>query len=99
MARLPIFQTQSKDLTLLQNNWAAKINPVLANPLNTASILKGVVLASGDNVINTLLGRTAQGWFITDASAAITVYRSAPFNDLTLTLNSSGAATINLAVF
>lgn len=102
MARLPIFQTPSKDITLLQNNWAAKINPVLANPLNNCIILKGISLVSGINVINTLLGRKAQGWFITDITDIrdpIAIFRSAPFNELTLTLTCSDTATIDLAIF
>ena len=86
-------------LSQLQTQWAAILNPLLGRPTNNVSLLKGVVLASGDNVINTLQGQKTQGWFITDIDAAVQIYRSAPFNALTLTLNSSGPATIDLAVF
>lgn len=96
---LPTFNDDNKNLMLMQSNWSAQLNPVLSNPMTNASILKGIVLATGANVINTRLGTKAQGWFITDIDAAVTVYRSAPFNNLTLTLTSSGPATINLAVF
>ena len=40
-----------------------------------------------------------QGWIISDQSAAASIYRSAAFNDLTLTLTSSAPCTINLVVY
>jgi hypothetical protein len=98
--QLPSFNTSDTTLSLMQSRWAAILNPLLAQPLNNApSILTGIVLAAGDNVINTKLGRQAQGWVITDSNAGVTVYRNAPFNALTLTLNSTGAATISLLIF
>lgn len=96
---LTIFQTGSKDLTLLQTSWAAQINPVLAQPMSSGLLLKDVVLASGSTVVNHLLGRKLQGWFITDINGAATVYRSAAKNNLTLTLTSSAAVTVDLFVF
>jgi hypothetical protein len=90
---------QKLPLDQMQTKWAAQINPVLASPTNNSSILEGVKLVSGVNVINHLLGRPMQGWIITDINAAITVYRSAPMNNLTLTLTASGAATVNIEVF
>lgn len=83
----------------MQSNWASQLNPVLANPLTNVTILKNVALTSGTNIINHKLGQTPQGWFIVDTNAAINLYRSKPFNDLTLTLVSSASATVNLAVF
>lgn len=79
--------------------WAAQLNPVLANPLSTMNILTGIKLAVGNNVINHLLGQQQQGWIITDINGASTIYRSAPFNELTLTLNSSAIVTVNIGVF
>lgn len=96
---LPIFQSAIRELQMLQTQWTSQLNPLLANPTTNPQILKGIVLASGANVINTKLGTKAQGWYITDINAAVTVYRSAPFNDLTLTLTASGAATIDLVIF
>lgn len=96
---LPIFTTQSKDLNLMQTNWASVINPVIDNPINQANILKNIVLINGVTVVNHLLGRMMQGWFVTDINGSATIYRSAPMNAQTLTLTSSAAVTINLGVF
>lgn len=100
---LPIQQTGPivlpRDFSLLQTTWAAQINPVLAQPLNSGVILRSVPLLMGSNVINHLLGRMLQGWFLVDVDAAVTVYRSAPKNALTLTLTSSAAATADLFIF
>jgi hypothetical protein len=79
--------------------WAQTLNPVIANPLNNVKIIQGYNLVSGINRINHGLGQLQQGWFLTDVNAAITVYRSSPFNNQTLTLTSSGAATVNIGVF
>ena len=96
---LPVYKDPNTNLMLLQTNWTSQLNPVLANPMTNASILKGIVITTGVNVINTKLGQTMQGWFVTDITAPVSLYRSQPFNNLTLTLTSSGPAIINLAVF
>lgn len=96
---LQIFQTDDKNLSLLQTAWAQQLNPVIQSPTAVPVLLKQIVLATGDNVINTKLGRMQQGWKITDINAAVSIFRSAPFNNLTLTLNSSGPAIINLELF
>ncbi len=96
---LPIFQTKSTELSMMQTKWAAELNPVLASPLTKPSMLKGIRLITGANVINHLLGQTQQGWLISDIDASASIYRSAPFNDLTLTLTSSAPATVNLVVY
>lgn len=87
------------DWALANPKWAAELNPFLSNPLNDVSILKNVVLMTGTNVINHLLGRVQQGWFVLDINGAVTIYRSAPFNNLTLSLSSSGNVTVSIGVF
>lgn len=87
------------DPKLAQTKWKSILDPLLARPLNDSNTLTGIVLASGVNVINHKLGRKPQGWVITDTTTAITIFRSQPFNDLTLTLTASGAGVINLMVF
>jgi len=84
---------------LMQTRWKSLIDPLLENALNSVSIIDNVVLAIGDNVINHKLGRKQQGWLVLDVNASTTIYRSADFNDKTLTLNSSATATIKLGVF
>lgn len=104
MPTLPQFQTigdgvSAKDFGLLQNTWGQIINQVLNNPLNQANILKDVQLVMGVNVVNHLLGRKMQGWFLTDIQSAANIYRSAPFNSQTLVLTSSGSVTVSIGVF
>lgn len=96
---LPLQHTDIQPLSLLQTTWKSQLDPMLSNPLNKVTILKSVPLASGTNVINHLLGRAQQGWFIVDIQGAATIYRSAPFNNLTLTLHSSAAVTVSIGVF
>lgn len=90
-----------KRLTLvqMQDQWASIINPLMARPANQSIILEPTTLVTGVNVINHLLGRNLQGWVIVDIDAAVTLYRSAPLNNLTLTLMASGPATVTLEVF
>lgn len=96
---LPIFQSGNKDLSLMQTKWASQLNPVLNNPITNPLLLKGIKLISGDNTINHLLGTKMQGYIISDIDSPVTLYRSQPFNDLTLTLTSSGTATVSIVVF
>lgn len=96
---LPQFQSNDTPFQLMQSRWASEINPVLALPTSKPSFLKGIIITTGVNVINHRLGRLPQGWIITDTNSGAILYRSADFNDLTLTLTSSGSATISLMVF
>lgn len=91
----------SVKLTFLQmmSTWAEQLNPLLANPLNNASVLENVNLVIGTNVINHKLGRVQQGWGIVDQQAVASIYRSEPFNATTLTLVSDAIVTVNLEVF
>lgn len=79
--------------------WAQALNPLIANPLNNMSVLTRIALVVGDNIINHSLGRMMTGWFLTDIQGIATVYRSAPFNAVTLTLTVSAAVTVNIGVF
>lgn len=85
----------------MQTQWAAILNPVVANPIVNGLSLANVSLKSGTNVINHTLQRKMQGWFYTDIQAAATIHRpaTAPFNNLTLTLVASAPATVNLWVY
>lgn len=85
--------------SLAQNRWASEINPILTNPINGTTILINIPLINGVTIINHLLGRVQQGWFLTDIQGAASIYRSAPFNATTLTLTSNAAVTVNIGVF
>jgi len=89
--RLPLEQ--------LQNQWKSQLDPILANPILQGLQLKNVNLINGTTVVNHLLGRTQQGWIITDINGSASVYRSQPFNDKTLTLVSDAAVTASLWVY
>lgn len=97
--QLPIFHSDSRESMMMQSRWSTLINPILNQPLNAGNILTGIDLISGVTVVNHLLGRQMQGWFIVDQDAVASIYRSAAMNDLTLTLTSSAAVTVNIFVF
>lgn len=82
----------------MQNKWASELNPLLALPLNNLTTLD-VQLVNGTNVINHKLGQIPQGWIILDITGAAVIYRSAPFNKLTLTLTSNAAVSVSIGVF
>jgi hypothetical protein len=83
----------------MQTRWKSLLDPVLSNELNSIIILKDVSLKSGSNVINHLLGQNQAGWIITDIQGSASVYRSAPFNDKTLTLTSSANVVVSIGVY
>lgn len=103
MTQLPNFQSTPTNVNtpfqLMQTKWSAILNPVLSNPMTDPGLLTNITLASGDNVINHKLGKTPVGWIIVDINAVASIYRSASFNNLTLTLNASAPCTVNIAVF
>lgn len=96
---LASFNTKIQELSLMQSQWAKELNPLLQLPTSQPSFVTGIKVTTGANVISHKLGRTPQGWILTDTDGAVTLHRSAPFNNLTLTLTSSGSAVISLMVF
>lgn len=79
--------------------WAQSLNPVIANPSNNIQIIQNFPLKAGVNVINHKLGHTLNGWFLTDIQGIATYFRSAPLNDLTLTLTVSAPVLASIGVF
>lgn len=98
VSTLPQFQSGDQNLQLMQNSWAAVLNPVLRNAFINGIVVDAALII-GDNVINHRLGRQPQGWTLVDIDASSSVYRSAPFNASTLTLNSSAIANASIYVF
>lgn len=99
---VPIFQTQTPDLMLIQTRWASILNPTLSLPILNGNLLQNVPLSSGVNQINHKLGRNLIGWFPVRKRSAGTVYDSQDTNpspSVTLTLHSSDASVIDLWVF
>lgn len=87
------------DWSLANSQWASSLNPIIANPLSSAVIMKNIALINGSNIINTALGKMIQGWFICDITAPASIYRSAPFSGSVLTLTSSAATVVSIGVF
>lgn len=88
--------------TQSENQWASIIEPVLNAPIVDGSLMTGIVLISGTTVVNHKLGRKLVGWLIVGSNAAATVYDNQATNQtpqLTLSLTSSAAVTVNLWVF
>jgi hypothetical protein len=102
MSLLPIYTSDSKVLTLLQNAWAAILNPWLRNPHSQSISLNSLQLAIGQNRINHLLGRKLQGWVIIRQRGPASLYDtqdSNPNPELTLSLVASAAVSVDLEVW
>lgn len=90
------------DLSMMQQKWKSILDELLGNPSLDSSILKGVSLSSGANVINHKLGRKLQGWKVVRQRASATLYDtqdSNPNPQLTLFLTASGAVVVDLEIF
>lgn len=96
---LPQIKGGDQTLQLIQTKWASELNPLLAKPLSKSLTLKDVKLINGVNTINHLLGRTQQGWIIADVDAIASIFRSQPYNDLTLTLTTNADCIVTLMVY
>lgn len=99
---LPIYQSDSKEMSMMQTAWASELNPLLSNPMLAGRLLRNVALVSGDNTINHKLGRKLQGWLIVRKRAAADIYDKQDNNtmpDLTLVLNASTAVVVDIYCF
>lgn len=100
---LAYFQTNNKDISLLQTSWSQQINPIINNAANQSIILQDIQLVSGMNPpINHRLGRKLQGWKVIMQNAQASIWDSQQTNtmpQLTLLLNSDAPVTISLEVF
>lgn len=95
----------SKDdnLTLLVNSWSKDLDPLLASPIATPTLLKGVDLVTGQaNSVNHLLGKVLTGWLVIRQRSQADVWDSQDTNripDKTLILRCSANVTVDLLVF
>lgn len=86
---------------LAQTQWPQQLDPLLSNPLNSASILKNQSLGTGTTTINHRLGAPLQGWYIIRQRAGATIYDlqdTNPTPQLTLVLHSSAPVVVDIAV-
>lgn len=102
MPSLPIFQSDDRNLSLMQTKWASVITPFLNNPANQTLLLKNISLINGTTIVNHLLGRTLQGWIVVGVNGIAEIYDTQSTNqmpDLTLVLVSDADVLVNLLVF
>jgi hypothetical protein len=98
---LPYYKSEDTSFNLLQTGWASQINPVLGNPTVNGVLQRGIKLVSGTNSIDHKLGRTLQGFIVTDMLDTYSqIFRTVSKTPaLTLNLNSSVATTIDIYCF
>lgn len=85
---------------LAQTKWASILNPLLQLPFLSGIQINSIVLkANVNNVVNHLLQRMPQGWFLVDNTAHCTVIRAAPFTTTTITLQSDNDTTVSLWIY
>lgn len=88
-----------KSLDLLQNQWKSILDPVVANPIVQGLQLSSIALTTSATTVPHTLGRVQQGWFITDYSAAATVFRTGSFNTTNMVLTASAPVTVAIWVY
>ncbi len=102
MAKLPIFNTDDRVVSMLQTRWSALISPFLESKVIQGQQLNDITLVSGDNTINHKLSRKLQGYMVVLKSAASDIYDKQATNtmtDKTLVLNASSPCVISLWVY
>lgn len=99
ISSIPQLQSDDRVQNQTSQNIVGPFNQLLKNPIVQGNILTNQTLVIGSNVLKHGLGRTLQGWIVTDVNGVASIYRSAPFNAATLTLTSSAAVTASLYVF
>lgn len=95
-------QTTDRTINQLQSNIITGISQVIINPILDGTTLVSVPLVIGDNIVNHMLDRTLQGWFIVRQRASATIFDKQDSNatpDKTLVLNASGAVTLDIYVY
>lgn len=98
---MPLPQLDSFDL--INTVWGRYLNPLLASPIATPTMLKNIALVSGQtNTINHLLGKVLTGWIVIRQDASSIIWDSQdsnPLPDKTLQLLCSSNVTVNMLVF
>lgn len=92
----------SRIINSLQSNIENSIKSILIKTQNDSIVLQNVQLSTGANVINTMLGRKLQGWYIVRQRGLAQVYDTQDQNlspQLTLFLTSSADVSIDLILF
>ena len=101
---LEVQQTDNQDMELSQQNAKKFVKVLEDNPLLDGQFLGAVEFTAAALTIdiNHGLGRMQRGWVMTDITSTVAaplIYRTADWNDKTLTLTASLACEIGLWVF
>lgn len=99
---LPKFNPQDPNVNLLQTTWKQQLDPVLAQPIISSTIIKSVALTTGKNTVNHMLGTTLQGWMVIRQRGTAAIYDiqdTNPIPNKTLLLMSSSGVSVDLMVF
>lgn len=87
-------------LELMQTKWGSALNPILALPILSGIQLNNISLTANTAlVINHLLSRLPQGWFLVDNTANTVIWRTQPYNTSTITLESAANTVISIWVY
>lgn len=95
-------QSKNTELNQVQDNIQRALAPLLGNQVLLGVLLAGIVLKAGVNSVNHTLGRKLTGWTIVRQRAEAQLWDtqdSNPTPNLTLSLNSTAAVTVDLYVF
>lgn len=93
---------QKLPLPLMQTQWASQLDPIISTPILNGVQLKNIILVTGSNVINHLLGKKLQGWIPTRIRSSATFYDQQDTNQtpqLTLVLVASAPSVVDILVF
>ncbi len=87
-------------LDLMLTKWASTLNPVLALPMLGGLQLNNIALSANiPKVINHLLSRLPQGWFLVDKNSESNIWRSSDWTTTTITLTSDVDVTISIWIY
>lgn len=85
---------------LAQTRWPSIINPMLSLPILNGNMISNInLIANKPQVINHLLQKMPQGWFLTDNTANTVIWRTAVFNNTTISLESTSDTIISFWIF
>ncbi len=85
-------QTTDKDLNLVQDSIKEFLDALLKNPLLGANVVRGIQLATGDNLVAHGLGRNWVSAFLSLPSAGATLSLTATQTDRSQWVNVTASA-------
>lgn len=99
---LKTVQTSDRVLNQIQDNTAAVVNPIVANPILNGILITEVELTTGNNVINHKLGRPLEGWILVRQRSQADIWDDQDDNatpQYTLDLVTDADTSVDLYIF